>query len=296
MNIELIPDVHLTISIRFAVLPASKNERVDKTQIVEEVATSFYWDFVVEGMRSRSSSLGEIGEDYFFAFLPGSQKDENSETIEAEFLIFTDSCRAGVNEKEYQDKITRWFGPGVEITFVTNQGIRFSDQTLQKLKQHAGYSIVFRDFKYFIDTKDDLLIRIMYGGSGYFCSSSSITRSSVRKTEDQEKMNEAFYHVLLELGMKEAKDHRLGGQEDSFMCEIVDNYEVLELQVPFKRGIGTFGENLHKNLAAFFGPGIRFEFDEHTRSFRFPERTRKLFNERSGYYLNIERVEICFAH
>jgi hypothetical protein len=296
MSFELIPDLHLTISIRFEFRPASINGQADKLRIVEEVATSFYWDFVVDGMKSRSLSLGEIDEDYSFALLPVAQQDENPEIIKAEVLIFADSCRAGVNEKELQEKISGWFGPEVEITFLDNQNIQFSHKTLHKLQQNAGYDIEFKEFKCFIDTKDDLLIRILYGGSGYFCSSSGTIPSKGLESNNLESINDAFYQALLDLGMQTAKDYRLGGHQDDLMCEIVDNYEVLELQIPYKRGIGTFGKNLHKTLKEFFGPKIPFEYDEHTGSFRFPENTRKLFNERLGYYLNIERVEICFAN
>lgn len=176
-----------------------------------------------------------------------------------------------------------------------NQSIQFSHKTLHKLQQNAGYDIEFKEFKYFIDTKDDLLIRILYGGTGYFCSSSSITPSKDREIDNLERINEAFYKALLGLGMQAAKDHRLGGMTDVFMCEIVDNYEVLELQIPYKRGIGTFSKNLHNTLKDFFGPNNHFEFDEKTHSFWFPVETREMFNRNSGYDLKIERVEVCFV-
>lgn len=113
MSFELVPDLHLTISIRFEVRQASINGQADKLRIVEEVATGFYWDFVVDGMKSRSLSLGEIDEDYSFALLPDLQLDENPEIIKAESLIFAGSYRTGVNEKELQDKVSGWFGPGI---------------------------------------------------------------------------------------------------------------------------------------------------------------------------------------
>jgi hypothetical protein len=88
-----------------------------------------------------------------------------------------------------------------------------------------------------------------------------------------ERINEAFYQVLQDLGMQAAKDYCLDGMTDVFICEIVDNYEVLELRVPFKRGIGSFGKNLHNTLKDFFGVNIHFEFDENTQTFWFPVET-----------------------
>lgn len=166
---------------------------------------------------------------------------------------------------------------------------------LRDFKESTDYRFEIKEFRYFMDTLDDLVIRILYGGSGYYLSSPGSSSSERMTKKDNERINEDFYQALLDLGMQEAKDHGLGGQEDSFMCEIVDNYEVLELRVPFEQGIGSFGKNLHNTLKDFFGPKILFEFDEKTHSFWFPEETREMFDQQCGYDLKIERVEVCFT-